>query len=188
MAPVNFPEAASKNLLIHWDNINKIRTPILGAVNGFALGGGCELAMMCDILYASDRAKFGQPEITLGTIPGMGGSQRLTRAIGKSRSMELCLTGEFMGAEEAASRGLVSKVCAHDQLIEESLKTARKIASFSGPVTQMAKEAVNSAFETTLECGLQYEKKIFHSTFATNDRREGMSAFAEKRKADWTHS
>ena len=141
--------------------------------------------MMCDILLAGDKAKFGQPEINLGTIPGMGGSQRLTRAIGKSRAMEMILTGDFMGAEEAATRGLVSRVVPADQLVDEALKVARKITSKSKPITVMAKMCVNEAFESSLQSGLRYERRIFHSTFGTVDRKEGMTAFNEKRKADW---
>jgi len=144
--------------------------------------------MMCDILLAGKNAKFGQPEINLGTIPGMGGSQRLTKAIGKSRAMEMVLTGEMMDAEEAASRGLVSRVYSTDHLVEEALKMARKIAAQSKPITIMAKECVNQAFESSLHDGLKYERRVFHATFATKDRKEGMSAFAEKRKANWTHS
>lgn len=143
---------------------------------------------MCDILLAGKNAKFGQPEINLGTIPGMGGSQRLTKAIGKSRAMEMVLTGEMMDAEEAASRGLVSRVYSTDHLVEEALKMARKIAAQSKPITIMAKECVNQAFESSLHDGLKYERRVFHATFATKDRKEGMSAFAEKRKANWTHS
>ena len=144
--------------------------------------------MMCDILLAGKNAKFGQPGINLGTIPGMGGSQRLTKAIGKSRAMEMVLTGEMMDAEEAASRGLVSRVYSTDHLVEEALKMARKIAAQSKPITIMAKECVNQAFESSLHDGLKYERRVFHATFATKDRKEGMSAFAEKRKANWTHS
>jgi len=142
--------------------------------------------MMCDILVAGENAKFGQPEINLGTIPGMGGSQRLTRTIGKSRAMELTLTGDFMGAEEAAARGLVSRVVPTDQTVEEALKIARKISTKSKPTVVMAKEAVNQALETSLQQGLLYERRLFHATFATKDQKEGMSAFAEKRKANWT--
>jgi len=187
MSKIDFPENYKQDMLTWWDNIAKIRKPILGAINGYALGGGCELAMMCDILYASENAKFGQPEITLATIPGMGGSQRMTKAIGKSRAMELILTGDFMGVEEAAQRGLVSKVCKPEHLIDESLKTAKKIASFSLPISIMCKEAVNKSYETTLEAGLQFERRLFHASFATEDRKEGMNAFVEKRKPEWKH-
>lgn len=175
-------------MLSWWENVTKTRKPIIGAVNGYALGGGCELAMMCDILIAGKNAKFGQPEITLGTIPGMGGSQRLTRALGKSRAMEMILTGEMMDAEEAASRGLVSRVYATEHLVEEALKMGRKISAQSRPIVIMAKDVVNQAFETGLQDGLKFERRVFHSTFATNDRREGMAAFAEKRKANWTQN
>jgi enoyl-CoA hydratase len=142
--------------------------------------------MMCDILIAGENAKFGQPEINLGTIPGMGGTQRLTRAIGKSRSMEMCLTGDFMDAEEAAARGLVSRVVKVDQTVNEALKVARKIASKSVPAVIMAKECVNQSYETSLQQGLLYERRMFQATFAMNDQKEGMGAFAEKRKPTWT--
>ena len=181
----NYEETYSTDMLGWWDEVAKARKPIIGAVNGYALGGGCELAMMCDILVAGDNAKFGQPEINLGTIPGMGGTQRLTRVIGKSRAMELTLTGDFMDAEEANMRGLVSKVVKTDQTVEEAMKIARKIATKSKLTTVMAKECVNQAYETSLEQGLKYEKKVFHATFATYDQKEGMTAFVEKRKAVW---
>jgi enoyl-CoA hydratase/carnithine racemase len=186
MKDKQFPQTYQIDMLSWWENIAKTRKPVIGAINGYALGGGCELAMMCDILIAGKNAKFGQPEINLGTIPGMGGSQRLTRAIGKSRAMEMILTGEFMDADEAAARGLVSRVHPTDQLVEEALKMGRKIAAQSKPIAIMAKEVVKEAFETSLEQGLKYERRVFHSTFATNDRKEGMTAFAEKRKANWT--
>ena len=141
---------------------------------------------MCDILIAGENAKFGQPEINLGTIPGMGGTQRLTRVIGKSRSMELTLTGDFMDAEEAAMRGLVSRVVKTDQTVDEAMKIARKIGTKSKPTVIMAKECVNQAYETSLEQGLKYERRVFHATFGTKDQKEGMSAFAEKRKAEWS--
>merc|ERR1711935_1010736 len=183
MKDKEFHAAYMTDMLGWWDQLAQTRKPIVGAVNGFALGGGCELAMICDILVAGENAKFGQPEINLGTIPGMGGSQRLTRAIGKSRAMELTLTGDFMGAEEACSRGLVSRVVKTDQTVDEAMKVARKIASKSLPTSIMAKECVNQAFETSLEQGLMYEKRMFHALFATADQKEGMSAFSEKRKA-----
>ncbi len=188
MKDKEFPQTYLIDMLSWWENVAKTRKPLIGAVNGYALGGGCELAMMCDILIAGRTAKFGQPEITLATIPGMGGSQRLTRAIGKSRAMEMVLTGEMMDAEEAAARGLVSRVYPNENLVEEALKMGRKIASMSKPITIMAKEVVNQAFETSLQEGLKYERRVFHSTFATNDRREGMTAFAEKRKPNWTQN
>ena len=186
MKDKEYPQTYLIDMLSWWENIARTRKPLIGAVNGYALGGGCELAMMCDILIAGKSAKFGQPEINLGTIPGMGGTQRLTRAIGKSRAMEMVLTGDFMDAEEAASRGLVSRVYPSESLVEEALKMGRKIAAQSKPITMMAKECVNAAYEGSLQEGLKYERRVFHATFATNDRREGMSAFAEKRKANWT--
>jgi len=188
MKDKEFPETYMIDMLGHWDTVARTRKPIIGAVNGYALGGGCELAMMCDILLAGKNAKFGQPEINLGTIPGMGGSQRLTKAIGKSRAMEMVLTGEMMDAEEAAAKGLVSRVYPTENLVEEALKMARKIAGQSRPISIMAKECVNQAFESSLHDGLLYERRVFHATFATKDRKEGMTAFAEKRKANWTHN
>lgn len=185
MSTKNFPWTYKADMLSSWENISKVRTPIIAAVNGFALGGGCELAMMCDIILAGDTAMFGQPEIKLGTIPGMGGTQRFTRAIGKSRAMELILTGEYMGAEEACKRGLVSRIVKDEDLVSDALKTAKRIASMSKPIAMMAKESVNAAFETTLEAGLKVERRIFHSTFATKDQKEGMSAFIEKRDPKW---
>jgi enoyl-CoA hydratase len=160
---------------------------VIAAVSGFALGGGCELAMMCDFIIASETAKFGQPEITLGVIPGMGGSQRLTRAVGKAKAMDLILTGRMMDAAEAERSGLVSRVVAPDRLLDEALAAAEKIASLSRPSVMMAKEAVNRAFETTLEEGLRFERRLFHSLFATDDQKEGMAAFVEKRKPAFTH-
>lgn len=160
---------------------------MIAAVSGFALGGGCELAMMCDFIIASETAKFGQPEITLGVIPGMGGSQRLTRAVGKAKAMDLILTGRMMDATEAERSGLVSRVVAPERLIEEALAAAERIASLSQPSVMMAKEAVNRAFETTLEEGLRFERRLFHSLFATDDQKEGMTAFIEKRKPAFKH-
>lgn len=188
MKDKEFPQTYLTDMLSWWEGVARTRKPLIGAVNGYALGGGCELAMMCDILIAGKTAKFGQPEINLGTIPGMGGTQRLTRALGKSRAMEMILTGEFMDAEEAASRGLVSRVYPNEHLVEEALKMARKISAQSRPITMMAKECVNQAFETGLQDSLKFERRVFHATFATNDRREGMTAFSEKRKANWTQS
>jgi len=159
-----------------------VRKPTIAAVSGYALGGGCELAMMCDIIIASDTAKFGQPEITLGTIPGIGGTQRLTRAVGKSKAMDLCLTGRMMDAAEAERSGLVSRVVPADKLMEEALSAAEKIASMSHPAAAMAKEAINRAFETPLSEGINVERNLFHATFALDDRAEGMAAFIEKRK------
>jgi enoyl-CoA hydratase len=163
------------------NRVARCRKPTIAAVAGYALGGGCELAMMCDIIIA-DTAKFGQPEITLGTIPGIGGTQRLTRAVGKSKAMDLCLTGRMMDAAEAERSGLVSRVVPADKLMDEVMATAEKIASMSRPASAMAKEAINRAFETSLNDGLNVERNLFHATFALEDRSEGMAAFIEKRK------
>jgi enoyl-CoA hydratase len=164
------------------DRVAKCKKPTIAAVSGYALGGGCELAMMCDIIIASDTAKFGQPEITLGTIPGIGGTQRLTRAIGKAKAMDLCLTGRMMDAAEAERSGLVSRIVPVDRLMDEAITAAEKIAAMSHPAAAMAKSAVNRAFETTLSEGINVERDLFRSTFALEDRAEGMAAFVEKRK------
>ncbi len=169
-----------------WERLAKTRKPTIAAVAGYALGGGCEIAMMCDMIIAADSAKFGQPEITIGTIPGSGGTQRLTRFVGKSKAMDLCLTGRMMGAEEAERAGLVARVVPADKLIDEALAVADKIASLSRPAVMMAKEAVNRAYETTLAEGILFERRLFHSTFATEDQKEGMAAFAEKRAPKWS--
>lgn len=168
-------------IAIGGDRVATCRKPTIAAVSGFALGGGCELAMMCDIIIASDTAKFGQPEITLGTIPGLGGTQRLTRAIGKSKAMDLCLTGRMMDAAEAERSGLVSRIVPVDKLMDEAIAMAEKIASMSRPAAAAAKEAVNRSLETTLAEGLNAERNLFHGTFALEDRSEGMSAFIAKR-------
>ncbi|RMD64713.1 MAG: enoyl-CoA hydratase [Alphaproteobacteria bacterium] len=170
-----------------WERLAATRKPIIAAVAGYALGGGCEIAMMCDMIIAADTAKFGQPEITLGTIPGAGGTQRLTRIVGKSKAMDLCLTGRMMDAEEAERCGLVARVVPADRLLDEALAAAEKIASMSRPVTMMVKEAVNRAYETTLSEGIRFERRVFHATFATADQKEGMRAFVEKRKPVWSH-
>ena len=173
----------------HWDNLTRLRTPIVAAVNGYALGGGCELAMMADMLVAGPSTKFGQPEINLGVIPGgMGGSQRLTRAVGKAKAMDLCLTGRFMGADEAERAGLVSRLVEQDaDILPTALEMAEVIASKSKFVAQVCKEAVNAAFETTLTQGVAFERRTFHALFATEDQKEGMAAFVEKREADFKH-
>ena len=165
-----------------WEEITRCRKPVIAAVSGYALGGGCEVAMMCDFILAADTAKFGQPEITIGTIPGAGGTQRLTRFVGKSKAMEMCLTGRMMDAEEAERSGLVSRVVPAADLLEEALKVAGKIADLSRPSVLMAKEAVNRSYETTMAEGVKFERRLFHATFATEDQKEGMSAFAEKRQ------
>merc|ERR1719163_619389 len=169
-----FAEVAKMDMLWAWQSIRDLRKPLIAAVNGFALGGGCEVAMLCDIIIASDKAKFGQPEINLGTIPGMGGTQRLTRAVGKSKAMQWILSGIPFTAEEAERAGLVSRVVPHEKLMEETLKLAEEIAKKSLPVLALAKEAVNHAFEMPLMEGLLFEKRLFHSTWAVEDRREGM--------------
>ncbi len=168
-----------------WETLAKARKPIVAAVAGYALGGGCEIAMMCDFILAADTAKFGQPEITIGTIPGAGGTQRLTRFVGKSKAMEMALTGRMMDAAEAERSGLVSRIIPADELVDEAIKVATKIAKLSRPAVMMAKDAVNGAFETTLTEGVKLERRIFHSTFALEDQKEGMAAFAEKRKPEW---
>jgi enoyl-CoA hydratase len=181
----SYVEAFLGDFFSGWDDVGRVRKPIIAAVAGYALGGGCELAMMCDFIIAADNAKFGQPEITLGVMPGMGGSQRLTRIVGKSKAMDMCLTGRMMDAAEAERSGLVSRVVAGDALLDEALKAAAKIADFSLPAVMMAKEAVNRAYETTLAEGLRFEKRLFHSMFALDDQKEGMAAFIEKRKPDF---
>ncbi|QNE13414.1 enoyl-CoA hydratase [Pseudarthrobacter sp. NBSH8] len=170
-----------------WEDFTRLRIPVIAAVSGFALGGGCELAMMCDFIIAGDNAKFGQPEINLGVLPGMGGSQRLTRAVGKAKAMDMILTGRFIGAEEAERSGLVSRVVPAEDVVEEALKAAEVIASKSKPVAMLAKEAVNAAFETGLAQGVLFERRIFHSLFASEDQKEGMAAFTEKRQPGFNH-
>ena len=167
----------------NWERVKTCRKPVIAAVAGYALGGGCELAMSCDMIYAADTAKFGQPEIKLGTLPGAGGTQRLPRAVGKAKAMDMCLTGRMMDAVEAEKSGLVARVIPADQLLEETLKAAQTIASYSLPVVMMIKESVNRAFESSLNEGLLFERRVFHASFALEDQKEGMAAFAEKRKA-----
>lgn len=171
----------------NWETIRQIRKPVIAAVSGFALGGGCELAMMCDILIAAETAKFGQPEIKLGVIPGAGGTQRLPRAVGKAKAMDLVLTARMMDAAEAERAGLVSRVVPADRLLDEALAAAEAINAMSGPSVALAKACVNRAFEGSLADGVAYERQIFHSLFATEDQKEGMAAFVEKRKPVWKH-
>ena len=185
MQPKTYVEAFMEDFFAGWEEVTRIRKPIIAAVAGFALGGGCELAMLCDFIIAAENAKFGQPEITLGVMPGMGGSQRLTRFVGKSKAMDMCLTGRMMDAAEAERSGLVSRVVPAGELLEEALRAAQKIADFSLPAVIMAKEAVNRSYETTLAEGLRFERRVFHSMFATEDQKEGMAAFTEKRTANF---
>ena len=168
-------------ITVDWERIATCRKPVIAAVAGYALGGGCEVAMMCDFIIAGDNAKFGQPEITIGTVPGAGGTQRLTRAVGKAKAMEMCLTGRMMDAEEAERAGLVARIVPVDELVDDAIKTAETIAGMSRPIAMLAKEAVDRAFETTLTEGIRFERRMFHATFGTEDQKEGMAAFAEKR-------
>jgi enoyl-CoA hydratase/carnithine racemase len=186
MQPLTYMDAYDIDLFTKCDEImTNVRKPIVAAVNGYALGGGCELAMTCDIIIASEKAKFGQPEITIGTIPGIGGSQRLTRAIGKSRAMEMCLTGDMITAQQASDWGLVSRIVPHESVLDEAVAVAEKIAAKSKPIVAICKEAVNRTYESSLTDGLKFERRLFHSTFATQDQKEGMAAFQEKRKPAW---
>lgn len=177
----------NESLNAQWDRIAQCHKPVIAAVAGYALGGGCELAMSCDFIIAADNAKFGQPEITIGTIPGIGGTQRLTRLVGKSKAMDMCLTGRMMNVDEAERAGLVSRVVPLEKYLEVALETARQIATYSRPVLKLAKEAVNAALETTLSQGMKTERRLFHSTFAFDDQKEGMKAFIEKRKPEFKH-
>jgi enoyl-CoA hydratase len=187
MATKTFVEAYTQDFVMSWERLSRCRKPVIAAVAGYALGGGCEIAMMCDFILAADTAKFGQPEITIGVLPGAGGSQRLTRFVGKSKAMEMILTGRMMDAEEAERAGLVSRIVPAEQLIDEALKTAARIADMSLPAVMMAKEAVNRAYETTLSEGVRFERRLFHAAFATEDQKEGMAAFIEKRQPHFRH-
>ena len=187
MADKSYMDAFLGDFAANWDALARARKPTVAAVAGFALGGGCELAMHCDFIIAADNAKFGQPEIKLGVIPGIGGTQRLTRAIGKAKAMDLCLTGRMMDAAEAERAGLVARVVPLASLMDETMKAAETIASMSLPATMLAKEAINRAFETTLAEGVRFERRVFHSLFATEDQKEGMAAFVEKRPAKFKH-
>ncbi|OQS04454.1 enoyl-CoA hydratase, mitochondrial precursor [Thraustotheca clavata] len=187
MATREFIDVYNSTMFANWGDITKVKKPVIAAVNGFALGGGCELAMMCDMIIAGDKAKFGQPEIKLGTIPGVGGTQRLIRAIGKSKAMHLVLTGDMIDAHQAERDGLVAKVVPADKLMEEALAVANKIAAYSRPITRMAKEAVNASYEMSLQEGLKYEGRLFYASFATADQKEGMDAFVNKRAPTFTH-
>ncbi|KAL1129471.1 hypothetical protein AAG570_013997 [Ranatra chinensis] len=188
MQNTTFSSNIRLRLLEHWSKISQCKKPIIAAVNGFALGGGCELAMMCDIIYAGDKANFGQPEILIGVVPGAGGTQRIARSCGKSKAMEMCLTGNRITAAEAEKMGLVSKVFPAGELLSEAIKLGEKIASQSPLIAQLAKECVNVAFETSLQEGLRFEKKMFYAAFATEDQKEGMKAFVEKRAPNFKNN
>ncbi|NLY59502.1 MAG: enoyl-CoA hydratase [Gammaproteobacteria bacterium] len=187
MVDLQYPGVFMDDFFSPADRIANRRKPLIAAVAGYALGGGCELAMICDFIYAADNARFGQPEINLGVLPGIGGTQRLTRAIGKAKAMEMCLTGRQMDAQEAEQAGLVAKIFPVDQLLEETLKSAALIAEKSLPSVMMTKECVNRVFESSLAEGIRFERRVFHSIFATADQSEGMQAFVEKRKPNFKH-
>jgi enoyl-CoA hydratase len=188
MQPQSFMDAYQSDFITKdWERIDTCRKPVIAAVAGYALGGGAEIAMMCDMIIAADTAKFGQPEISIGTLPGAGGTQRLTRAIGKSKSMEMCLTGRMMEAEEAERAGLVARIVPAADLLENVLAVAAKIATMSRPMTMITKESVKRAFETSLAEGLKFERRMFHASFATEDQKEGMAAFIEKRPPEFSN-
>ena len=182
MADLTYPQIYLDDLFAQSDRVANRRTPMIAAVAGFALGGGCELALMCDFILAADNARFGQPEIKLGVLPGMGGTQRLTRAVGKAKAMEMCLTGRLIDAEEAERAGLVARIVPAGQLLDEALKVANSIAEKSLPIAMMVKESVKRAFEVSLAEGIRFERRVFHAAFATEDQKEGMAAFIEKRE------
>jgi enoyl-CoA hydratase len=183
MAGKTYMQAYAEDFITRgWERVGQCRKPVVAAVAGFALGGGCEVAMMCDIVIAGENARFGQPEIQLGTMPGAGGTQRLPRFIGKAKAMDLCLTGRMMDAVEAERAGIVSRIVAADKVLGEAIAVAERISQMSRPIAMMVKESVNRAFETTLAEGVRFERRLFHSTFATEDQKEGMAAFVEKRK------
>lgn len=187
MQAKSYMQAYKEDFISKWDRVGRCRKPVVAAVAGFALGGGCELAMMCDIIIAADTAKFGQPEIKLGVMPGSGGTQRLIRQVGKSKAMEMCLTGRMIDAVEAERANLVSRVVPAAALLSEALKTAQSIAAMSLPIAMMTKESINRAYETPLAEGIRFERRVFHSQFAVADQKEGMAAFVEKRKANFKH-
>ncbi|HWK88258.1 MAG TPA: enoyl-CoA hydratase [Xanthobacteraceae bacterium] len=187
MQSMGYPQNYLDDFVAAWERIGRARKPIVAAVAGYALGGGCELLMMCDIVIAADNAQFGQPEIKLGVMPGIGGTQRLTRFIGKAKAMDLCLTGRMMGAEEAERAGLVSRIVPAASLLDEAMKTAEVVAGMSLPIAMMTKESVNQAYETTLSAGIRFERRVFHAMFATADQKEGMAAFVDKRAPSFKH-
>ncbi len=188
MAKYNFTDVYKSDYITkNWETIRRVRKPVIAAVSGFALGGGCELAMMCDFIIAADTAKFGQPEIKLGILPGSGGTQRLPRAVSKAKAMDMCLTARMMDAQEAERAGLVSRVVPADQLMSEAMSAAKTISEMSLPILMMVKESVNAAYETSLSEGVRFERRLFHASFATEDQKEGMAAFLEKRPAKFNH-
>jgi enoyl-CoA hydratase len=185
MQPQSYMDMFMEDYFAGWEALTRVRKPVIAAVSGFALGGGCELAMMCDMIIASDTAKFGQPEVKLGVLPGIGGSQRLIRAIGKAKAMEMCLTGRMMDAEEAEASGLVARIFPAADLLKETMAIATTIAEMSLPAVMMIKETLNRSYEMTLSEGIRFERRVFHSVFGTEDQREGMAAFIEKRPPDF---
>jgi enoyl-CoA hydratase len=187
MQPLTYPDTYVMDFIAASERISRCRKPVIAAVAGYALGGGCELVMMCDIVIAADTAQFGQPEIKLGVMPGIGGTQRLPRYIGKAKAMDLCLTGRMMKADEAERAGLVSRIVPAAKLLEETMRAAEEIAAMSLPILMMAKESVNQAYETTLSAGVRFERRLFHSMFSTADQKEGMSAFIDKREPKFKH-